>query len=180
MAHDVATAIVKAANDMQKLEMTKNEIKLLKEKKDCLLKNFICIDINYVYEYENEDEIDCEAYGDYSLFKFTKYKDEIYWVINHNQVTDEMSIVNITKNPKIIKTLAKNICMIEDEDKLTYETRTKMAMFICNPKKIKCVHNDVEHWHYSTPSYGQYYNKNTSLAVMLKDALEIIKDMEVL
>lgn len=181
MALDVATKIVEVAHQMQTIEIAKNEERKLRERKDVLMKNFICVNINYVFEYPNDEDIMCEGYNDYNILKFTKYDGDLYWVISHNQENDDMKVVNLSKNPKMIKKLAKDICMLADEEQLVYNNRTKMAMFICFPKKVKCVHDDKEFWNYTcNMTFGQYYKKNVDMSVIIRDALELINEIDVL
>lgn len=181
MAFDVATKIVEVAQQMQNLEIAQNEERKLKERKDILMKNFICININYVSEYENDEDQTCENFNDYNLLRFTKYDGDIYWVISHNQDNDDMKVINLTKNPKMIKKISKDICMIGDEEQFEYNNRKKMAMFICFPKKIKCVHDDKEFWNYTcNMTFGQYYKKNVDMSVIINDALELINEIDVL
>ena len=167
MAQDVATAIVEQAKMMIEQE---EKQKIAKKFRD-LHHNKIGIDINYTY---TSDDGDIE-YEDYLFLRFTKYEDELYWIVKDHET--DFRVAPFSKNSNLLDLLAKSYRTLDVIEKQDYENRMTFVMNIRIPEK-HVSSEGKEYTCYGGCAESITYDKNTDIIKILEDGLTILQAMQ--
>lgn len=175
MVSDIAYEIVKLTEILEAEEDKQKEQKENEKRKIYMIKNLVELNVSFLVSDENEvheDDFNGDDDFDYIIEKFTKYNDEIYWVLRHNTTDDVLKVINITKNPNILQ----HICKTANAHYL-YEERHGYRMNF--NFRESCIFNGTKMMGYDCTGVSLYYPPDAEVHEMLKEAFDVIRDFEI-
>lgn len=174
MSIDIAKNIVNIAEDMQVVEdLSLNERIKLK-----LIKNMINVEIYYTFTDEfNDTEYDSDiAYYKFSRINSSFNKKKVFWILKHDEVTNDFAIINIEDNMKFIEKILGDLEVSLDVYSTQFMRRKKFIVKIRIPSR----YSDQDNFNVNVCCHIEEYNKYTSLRSIVMDFYEFIKNIDIL
>lgn len=169
MVSDIAYEIVKLTEILDAEEDKHKEQKEKEYKQSFMMNHLVQLNISFLVVDEDDDTDD--EY-DYITETFTKYNDEIYWVLGDNYDDNVLRVINIKKNPNILQ----QICKTANAHYL-YEDRYKYRINF--NFRESCTFNGNKIMGYDFTGISLYYPKDAEVHVMLNEAFDVIRDFEI-
>lgn len=174
MSIDIAKDIVNIAENMQIVE----DLNLKEKIKLKLIKNMINVEIYYTFTDEfNDTEYDSNtAYYKFSKINTCFDKKKLFWVIKHDEITNDFAIINIEDNMKFIEKILGDLEVSLDVYSNQFIRRKKFVVKIRIPSTI----SEQDMFNINVCCHVEEYNKYTSLRSIIMDFFEFIKNIDIL